>query len=145
MNENIIQFIQQQTCASICCVDEQGNPYCFTCFYAFNSEDGLIYFKSSGDTNHSRIMKKNNIVAGTILPDKLNTLVVKGVQFGAEVLQNHSKLTEKASNFYHKKYPFSIAIPGEIWTVRLNNIKMTDSSKVFGKKIDWNRETRPVC
>jgi uncharacterized protein YhbP (UPF0306 family) len=45
-----------------------------------------------------------------------------------------------ASSHYHKKYPFALAMPGEIWTVQINSIKMTDSKLGFGKKITWNRE-----
>ena len=37
IHENIIRFLQKQTCATISLVDEQGRPYCFNCFYAFNS------------------------------------------------------------------------------------------------------------
>jgi len=77
MKESIVQFIQKQTCASLCCVDEQGMPWCFSCFYAFKSEESLLYFKSSADSHHSPMMKRNPFIAGTILPDKLNKLLVQ--------------------------------------------------------------------
>ena len=79
MNESIIQFIKEQTFTSICCVDETGKPYCFSCFYAFNSIAGLLYFKSSAGSHHAQLMKKNPFVAGTILPDKLNQILIKGI------------------------------------------------------------------
>jgi len=139
MNEIIIQFIQKQTCATICCIDEQGKPYCFSCFYTFNPEEGLLYFKSSVDSHHSVLMKKNPLIAGTILPDKLNALFVKGVQFEGFVLDEHQPLAIQASAYYHKKHLIALAIPGEIWTVQINSIKMTDSTKGFGKKITWSR------
>jgi len=139
MNETIIRFLQHQTCATLCSVDEQGKPYCFTCFYAFNSEEMVLYFKSSADSHHSALMKRNPFLAGTILPDKLNALLVKGVQFEAIVLDKHHPLTRRVSGYYHKKYPMALAIPGEIWTIQFNLIKMTDSTKGFGKKITWKR------
>ena len=40
---------------------------------------------------------------------------------------------------YHRKHPIALAIKGEVFTIRLDSIKMTDSTKVFGKKIFWNR------
>ena len=104
MNENITRFLQQQTCATICCVDEQGKPYCFSCFYAFNIEKGLLYFKSSIDSHHSVLMKKNPFIAGTVLPDKLNSLLVKGIQFEGIVLDELHLLTKQSSNYYHKKH-----------------------------------------
>src|SRR5688572_17195611 len=75
MDENIIRFLQKQTCATISLVDGQGKPYCFNCFYAFNSEDGLLYFKSSATSYHVGLLKSNPLTAGTILPDKLNVLL----------------------------------------------------------------------
>ena len=140
MNKIIIQFIQKQTCATVCCIDEQGRPYCFSCFYAFDNEKGLLYFKSSADSHHSVLMKRNPFVAGTILPDKLNTVLVKGVQFEGTILNAHHPLTKQASGYYHKKHLLALAIPGETWTVQINRIKMTDSTKGFWKKITWNRD-----
>lgn len=85
-------------------------------------------------------MKKNPSVAGTVLPDKLNKLVVKGLQFEARVLHLDHTALQKATSQYVKKYPVSLAIPGEIWALQINTIKMTDSSKVFGKKTTWSRD-----
>ena len=139
MNETIIQFLQKQTCASICCVDEQEKPYCFSCFYAFNPEDGLLYFKSSANSHHSGLMKKNPFIAGTILPDKLNKLIVKGIQFEGILLDPLHEMVKQSGSNYLKKHPISLAIPGEVWTVQISHIKMTDSTKGFGKKIAWKR------
>ncbi len=139
MNKTIIQFIQNQTCATLCCVDEQGKPYCFNCFYAFYSKEYLLFIKSSADSHHSLLMKKNPFIAGTVLPDKLNALAVKGMQFEAIVLNNDHPLTREASGFYYKKHPMALAIPGEIKTIQINQVKMTDSTVGFGKKITWNR------
>ena len=140
MNKTIIQFIQEQTCAGICCIDETGKPYCFSCFYAFNAEKGLLYFKSSKESHHAALLMKNPAVAGTILPDKLSTLIVKGLQFEGIVLGKEHPLVKNASVFYHKAKPMALAVPGEIWIVSIDRIKMTDSTLGFGKKIKWERE-----
>ena len=140
MNEIIIQFIQKQTCATLCCIDEQGKPYCFSCFYVFNCKEGLLYFKSSSDSHHSELMKKNPFIAGTILPDKLNKLLVKGAQFDGIVLNTNHPSANRASGYFLKKHLMALAIPGDIWTIQINHIKMTDSTMGFGKKITWNRD-----
>ncbi len=140
MEEKIINFIKKQTCASICCVDETGKPYCFSCFYAFNSRAGLFYFKSSPASRHAVLMKKNLFVAGTILPDKLNKILIKGIQFEAIVLDTQQPIVKQTLGIYLKKYPFALAIPGDIWALQINKIKMTDSTLGFGKKINWERE-----
>lgn len=140
MDESITKFIKKQTCANICCVDEKGSPYCFTCFYSFNSNEGLIFIKSPLDTHHSKLIFDNPNIAGTILPDKLNVLKVMGIQFEGIVLSQDHLLSKNASSHYHKKYPFALAMPGEIWTVQVNKIKMTDSRLGLGKKLTWSRE-----
>ncbi|MBK7562649.1 MAG: hypothetical protein IPQ06_05175 [Chitinophagaceae bacterium] len=140
MNDRISKFIEKQTCANVCCVDEKSNPYCFSCFYAFHSGKGLLYFKSSSSAHHSSIIANNRLIAGTILPDKLNTVLVKGIQFEGVVLPEEHPYGSDASGQYHKKFPMALMIPGEIWIIQINSIKMTDSAIGFGKKITWNRE-----
>ena len=144
MNETIFKFIEKQTCASVCCVDENAAPYCFSCFYVFNQKDGLLYFKSSLSAKHSMIIANNPVIAGTILPDKLNVLLVKGIQFVGIILSENHPLTKQAAAYYYKKNPAAMAMPGEIWTIQIDTIKMTDSTLGFGKKINWNRINEPV-
>lgn len=137
MNQRINDFIEEQKLATICCIDRENRPYCFSCFYAFDKERTLIYFKSSADTHHAEILFHNPVVAGTIHPDKLNPLAIKGIQFTGWVVDRRSEICFNASKLYHKKYPFALAMPGEVWTIRPEFVKMTDNSLSFGKKIIW--------
>jgi uncharacterized protein YhbP (UPF0306 family) len=139
MDNNIIHFLQQQTCATICCTDGEGSPYCFNCYYAFNKENNLLYFKSSADTHHVILLLKKPLIAGTVLPDKLNKVITIGIQLQGEILSTLDPLAEAASINYHKKYPVALAIKGEVFTILLNNIKMKDSHLGFGNSILWNR------
>lgn len=142
MTERINEYITQQNCASVCCIDANGLPYCFSCFYAYNSIEKLLYYKSSMDTQHSKIIVNNPLVAGTILPDKLNKLHVKGMQFEGMVLPQEHPLTRNAAAYYYKKNPVAVAMPGEVWAVQINSLKLTDNSFGFGKKLTWNREVQ---
>jgi uncharacterized protein YhbP (UPF0306 family) len=144
MDNNIIEFLETQTCASICCLDEHNSPWCFSCYFIFNAGEGLLYFKSSPGTNHAGMLKKIPLIAGTVLPDKLNKLRVRGIQFEGVVLDSMDRLTLGASQYYHKKNPLALAMPGEVWTIQVNHIKMTDSALGFGKKISWSRQSRFV-
>ena len=136
--ETISVFLESQTCATICCVSN-GVPWCFSCFYAFDLEHKMLYYKSSGDNRHSETIAENPSVAGTILPDKLKKISVQGVQFQGQVLAVDDPAAGRATSFYHKVHPMALAMPGQVWTVQLNYIKMTDSTLGFGKKIIWNR------
>ncbi len=139
MNETITRFLEEQTCATICCVDDNGKPYCFSCYYVFNKEVGVFYFKSSAEAYHSVLLKNNPGIAGTMLPDKLNKLITRGIQLQGEVLQDLHPLAKEAYYLYHKKHPMALAIKGKVVTIRIDKIKMTDSKLGFGKKLNWNR------
>jgi len=84
MNEHFDGFLLENTCASFACLDSQGLPYCFTCFYAVDLKAGLLYFKSNLASNHAGFLLKNQVVAGTILPDKLN---ICQAGYAADLLQ----------------------------------------------------------
>lgn len=140
MNEKIAEFIARQTCGNLACVDETGLPWCFSFFYSRDAAAGLLHYKSSDDTRHSIILHANKKVAGTILPDKFNLLQIKGIQFEGELLQEEHPLAAGGSAHYHKKHPMALAMPGEIWTIRLDHIKFTDNSLGIGKKLNWKRE-----
>jgi len=133
MNQAIREFIDAQTCASFSCVDGKGNPYAFTCFYAFDAEKGLLIFKSNNDTHHAALIRQQPLMAGTILPDKLNKLMVQGIQLTGIMLDHADPLASHAASFYYRKNPMAMAMPGEIWTFQLHWIKYTDSKLGFGK------------
>ncbi len=136
IDPRITKFLNTQTVAGIACLDEKMNPYCFSCFYAFDEKEALLIFKSSNGSSHTDFLEQNPSVAGTVNPDKLNRLAIKGIQFRGVMDGEY----DDASRIYHKRYPFALAMKGEIWTVRLTWIKMTDQSLGFGKKIEWERE-----
>mgnify|MGYP003536816280 CR=1 FL=1 len=140
MNEKIAEFIARQTCGNLTCVDETGQPWCFSFFYSWDAEAGLLHYKSSGDTRHAIILHSNKKVSGTILPDKFNILQIKGIQFEGELLQEEHPQAAGGSAHYHKKHPMALAMPGEIWTIRLDHIKFTDNTLGIGKKLNWKRE-----
>lgn len=134
-----MNFLLNQSVVTICCTDEETNPYCFPCFFAFNSKLQLLYFKTSSSSYHSVLFRNKPEIAGTILPDKLNVLALKGVQFEGAVLPLDHSLMHNSSRYYYQKYPLALIIPGEIYAIQLSTIKMTDGAKGFGKKVTWRR------
>lgn len=128
MNQKMSDFLLKQTAASISFVNEKNQPCTFSCFFAFNSTHRLLYYKSSESSYHSKIVLENPLVAGTIMPDKLNKLAIKGIQFTGEVLMCGDPLSTDASKIYYHKFPFALAIPGVLWTVRLDEVRMTNNT-----------------
>lgn len=139
MNDKILSFLKKQTAASISFVNEINEPFSFSCFYAFNSAKNLIYYKSTASAYHSKILLQNPKVSGTIMPDKLNKMAVKGIQFTGVVLNENDPLCTDAFKNYHSKFPIAIAIQGEVRTILLNQLKMTDNIAGIFKKHYWQR------
>lgn len=140
MNKDIAQFIRKQKTASVCTVDANGNPYCFSCYYAFDEAKGILIYKTHADSHHYPLMKDKRELAGTILPNRADPVIVRGIQFEGESLVKNDPLTEHASRDYHLRFPFALAMGGDICVIKLFHIKMTDSSKGFGTKIEWRRD-----
>jgi uncharacterized protein YhbP (UPF0306 family) len=133
LNETIKYFLQNQKLATICCSDDQNNPYCFSCFYVFSSECCLLLFKSSALSKHCQLMAQKPRVAGTILPAKLNMFDIRGIQFSGMLLPTSHESMKNASGIYHKKFPFALAIRGDVFAIRLETIKMTVNQNGIGK------------
>lgn len=140
----ITRFITNQTSATVCCVSENGLPCCFSCFYLFNPDEALLYFKSSASSEHARYLKNNPEISGTVLPDSLNKLIVQGIQFRGIVIDAEDQMAKDAAVHYHSRYPMALAMNGKVYTIRIDSIKLTDSSRVFAKKSTWNRELEKV-
>ena len=138
MDKRIVEFIDKQKTATLCCLDDENNPYCFSVFYVFDKVERRLYFKSSSSSNHSKYLLKHRKISGTILPDNLNMLAIRGIQFTGFILHNSDSLNNEAE--YHKRFPVAMTIPGEVWAIQLETIKMTDSTIGFGKKFFWERE-----
>jgi uncharacterized protein YhbP (UPF0306 family) len=139
MDKAIVDFIDKQKVTSVSCLDEKNRPYCFSVFYLFDHIQKRLYFKSSASSHHAHYLAQNKIIAGTILPDKLNLLAVRGVQFTGYIIETGSAQHHAAAE-YHKRYPHALAMPGHVWTIQLQAIKMTDNTIGIGKKICWQRE-----
>lgn len=140
MDKVITDFLEKQKVASVCCLDEENNPYCFSAFYVFDRVERRLYFKSSSTSNHAQYLAQHKNLAGTILPDKLNMLAIRGIQFTGCIIDNGNASHVHAAAEYHKKYPYALVMPGDVWIVQLETIKMTDNTIGIGKKICWQRE-----
>lgn len=137
MRKELSDFIGENKIATICCLDREGKPYCFNCFYVFEPVQKLLFFKSSEKTFHAQSLKVNPEISGTILPQKSNVLALKGLQFTGQVLYDDFPSEISPANYYHKYNPMALAKAGEVWCVQLSKAKMTDSTRVFGEKLIW--------
>ena len=138
MDKEIIDFIKQNQVANICCV-EDNKPYCFNCFYAPMNNEGYLVFKSSSDTKHADILERNHEIAGSILPNELDPLAIRGIQFQGIAKEEDVVSLLQAATAYYAKYPMAFAMPGKLWIVEIQSLKFTDNTKGFGYKNSWKK------
>jgi uncharacterized protein YhbP (UPF0306 family) len=139
-SRRIVDFIKENKILTICCTDQNNKPYCFHCFYAFDEENYLLFFKSSTDSFHTALLAQNPVIAGSILPEKIELMALKGIQLTGTVLYNDFPCHNSPENIYHKKFPFAVVKPGHVWCIQVEALKMTDNTNVFGKKLEWHKE-----
>lgn len=138
INESILEFLQKQSFATICYTDGES-PFCFNCYYAINEERGLLYFKTSSSARHSTILLQRRKVSGTVLPDKVDRIMTKGVQFTGEVLIADEEMMKEASKLYHRRMPMALAMNGVVFVVRLDIVKMTERKLSGARRVEWKR------
>ncbi len=143
MDAVISSFLNSQTNLTFC-TSSGDIPYCANCFYAWDEQLNLLIFKSSEETNHIQQALKNDHIAGTILPDKLEKGKIRGIQFSGTFSIPSGESLVLAKETYYKKYPFARVFSGEIWAIQLEKIKMTDNTLGFGKKLLWEREKENI-
>lgn len=132
----IVDFILTNKIATICCINQNAEPYCFNCFYLFQEENQLLFFKSSESSFHSQLLTANPNIAGTILPVKIELLSLKGLQFSGTVLYDFPDQLNHEISFY-KAHPFALTKTGKMWCIQIEALKMTDNSAIFKKKSQW--------
>lgn len=137
IDRRIVEFVKSQTVFTMAVVDNAGQPYCASCFYAFDPFNHLIIFKSDVATHHIKLGLRNKSTAGTILQDSLQPGKVKGVQFKGILVDDEKVAHVDAKSTYYKKYPFAAVIHGHIWAIELTELKFTDKSLGFGSKLFW--------
>lgn len=135
---NSIKFLKENKLATICFVDEKNHPYCINCFYEFDEKNNYLILKSSNTSKHLTVQKSPNYIAGTILPEVIDALNLKGIQFAGRIIDNLKIEMLQLKSKYVKRFPLSIAKMGSIWVIKLEFMKHTDNILGFGKSIVWN-------
>lgn len=138
--KNITEFLNENKIATVCFVDNENNPYCINCFYTFDEPSQSLVFKSSHGTTHHSFIKADKNIAGTILPNSIDFLKIKGIQFTGKLQDDKQISTLNLSSKYIKKYPMSLAIPGYVWAIKFEFIKLTDNTLGFGNKTVWKND-----
>jgi uncharacterized protein len=134
--ERILKFILSQNQFVLAtCVN--GKPHCAICFYAYSEKLNSLIFKSKSESLHVVEGIANKEIAAAITNSQNRINEIKGAQIEGIFIKPDVDQIKEARQNYYKKFPFALAIPGEIWLIELTKVKFTDNSLGFAQKIIW--------
>lgn len=110
--------------------------WCCSMFYAYLSGEVAFIVASDPETEHMHNVISNTSVAGTVAVETKIVGKIRGIQFAGTMEKAD---TAEARDRYFGRFPYARAMSPTLWTIRLNEIKMTDNTLGFGKKLIWKR------
>ncbi|WP_107691317.1 pyridoxamine 5'-phosphate oxidase family protein [Campylobacter concisus] len=135
MDDRIVKFLKKMHLASVCVIDEEGQPYAFSAFYAFDEVNFSLLLASSDDSSHIKFLKNSKLVAGTVALDTKIVGKIEGVQF--QGVMREAK--ENEIEIYFERFFYAKAMDPKIWCINLEKLKFTSNILGFGKKIKWEK------
>ena len=133
MDAKIEDFIRKHHLLTLATNGER--LWCCSMFYAYDLESVSFIVASDEDTEHMSHVAHNCNVAGTVALETKTVGKIQGVQY-AGVMQS---CPEPLKHLYFKAFPYARVMNPTLWRIRIDEIKMTDNTLGFGKKIMWKR------
>ena len=134
----IIRFLARQHVLSLAAASA-GEVWCANCFYVFDADSMVLDLMSEAGTLHARLMAANPVVTGTIANQTRTVTRIQGIQFRGEIHRLQDAADAQARARYCQRFPVARLASAPLWRLALNEIKMTDNTLGFGKKLHWMR------
>lgn len=81
-------------------------------------------------------------VAGTVNGQPKTVTRIRGVQFKGVIRRLEGQESDAARRSLPSSLPGRQVLPAPVWEIRLDEIKFTDNTLGFGKKLHWLRDSR---
>ncbi|RPH29822.1 hypothetical protein EHN07_04695 [Buttiauxella warmboldiae] len=123
------------------CVGSHDDLWCANAFYLYDAQRIAFYLLSETHTRHGELIGKQARVAGTINGQPKTVALIRGIQFRGEITLIEEEAAAAVRNRYCKRFPVARVMKAPVWEIRLDELKMTDNTLGFGKKLHWLRES----
>lgn len=133
MDSKITAFILQHHLLTLATSGER--VWCCSMFYAYDPETISFIVASDETTEHMKNVAQNSYVSGTVALETKTVGKIQGIQY-AGVMQS---CPESLKHLYFEAFPYARVMNPTLWRIRLDEMKMTDNTLGFGKKIMWKR------
>lgn len=122
------------------CVAKEGELWCANAFYVYDPQRVAFYLLSEETTRHGQMTGQRAPVAGTINGQPKTVALIRGVQFKGEIRLLSGEEAEEKRTLYVKRFPVARMLSAPVWELRLDELKFTDNTLGFGKKLHWLRD-----
>lgn len=122
------------------CVASAGDLWCANAFYLYDPQTVAFYLLTEDNTRHAQMAGNNAPVAGTVNGQPKTVALIRGVQFKGEIRRLEGEESEAARARYNRRFPVARAMSAPVWEIRVDELKFTDNTLGFGKKIHWLRQ-----
>ena len=123
------------------CVQQEGELWCANAFYLFDAQKVAFYILTEEKTRHAQMSGPQAAVAGTVNGQPKTVALIRGVQFKGEIRRLEGEESDLARKAYNRRFPVARMLSAPVWEIRLDEIKFTDNTLGFGKKMIWLRNS----
>ena len=121
------------------CVHREGELWCANAFYLFDAKKVVFYVLTEEKTRHAQMTGQQAKVAGTVNGQPKTVALIRGVQFKGEIRRLDGEESDARRKLYTRRFPVAAALKAPVWEIRLDELKFTDNTLGFGKKLHWLR------
>lgn len=122
------------------CVGGTEDLWCANAFYYYDAERVAFFVLSDPNTRHGTLIGEGSPVAGTVNGQPKTVALIRGIQFRGYIRMVKEDEAAAVRPHYNKRFPLASAMSAPVWEIRLDELKMTDNTLGFGKKLRWLRE-----
>ena len=134
----ISQWLAKQHVVTYC-VGREDALWCANAFYVYDRERVAFYLLSDTKSRHGEMAGRQARVAGTVNGQTKTVARIRGVQFAGELRLVEAPENEALRERYNRRFPVARVMSSPLWEIRLDEIKFTDNTLGFGKKLAWLR------
>ncbi|AFJ45561.1 YhbP family protein [Shimwellia blattae] len=121
------------------CVARDSHPWCANAFYVYDPQRVALYLLTDPGSRHGQMAGSCCPVAGTVSGQNKTVALIRGVQFCGELRLLEGEEAREPRARYCRRFPVALAMPAPVWEIRFDELKFTDNTLGFGKKLFWER------
>ncbi len=103
IDRKVIRFFRKHHVLTIATTAD-NEPWCANCFYVYLEEENVLVFTTGSDTRHGTGVRKESLVAGSVVLETIVIGKIRGIQFQGIVSEPEGKCYQKPDGLTLKDF-----------------------------------------